>query len=838
MYRFFAVLGLALTAFGQVAPPTPESYFGFRMGADMKLAKWDDLVGYYRVLDAASDRIALREIDRTTLDKPFVVVEVSSPGNLARRDELRGLQKKLASGRFADAAERADIVKRARGVVYLNCNLHSTEIASSLMIPELLHRYATSSDPSILRMLEQCVLVVAPSANPDGIDIVVDWYRKTVGTPWEGTSPPILYHPYIGHDNNRDWFMLTQKETRSVTRVLYEEWLPAVVYDIHQMGNGGARYFVPPFTDPVNPNLDPLLQRTLGLYGTYMAKELSRAGKTGVAQGIVFDNWWNGGARNVPYRHNMIGILTEAASARLASPVFQKLGELKGHGHALPDYKPQTNFPDPWEGGWWRLRDIVEYELISVDAVMNLTTRLREDVNDSYAALAERAIQRGLDQPPYAWVIPAEQRDRSSLWRLLKNLDDTGVELSRAAADFEAAGARFKKGDWVILAAQPYRAHVKDLLERQEYPEIKASVTGEIIKPYDNAGWTLPLQFGVSVKTIVLPFRAELERIDTVAAKQTPAPTAYPVAIDSGSNDAFVFVNRTLAAGHAVEVRAEKLVAVVDAAAFATLAEGLAFRTEPAPAGPAGKSLARPRVAIYKPWTASMDEGWTRHVLEEHGFQPTPLDDAAMRTIDLKAVYDVVVIASMSKKSIVAGNDAADAPPEIRGGLGAEGVENLKRFVKAGGRLIAFGAAVSFAAETFGLGLVDAVDDQAEKLTKEEREARKDLSCPGSILTATFDHGVAAVSGIETEWPVFYAQNPVFEFTKDAAAVSRGRLAEASPLLSGYLRRPEVVAGKVALAAAECGQGTVYLFSFRPQNRGQSLGTFRLIFTAVLGLWR
>lgn len=852
MRRFagiFIALLLAASLGAQI--PTPKEHFGFAMGEDRKLATWEQLVAYYRAVDAASDRVLCREIGRSTEDRPFLILEITSPENAARRDELRALQKKLATARFADENERSKTVESARAVVYMNCNMHSTEIASSLMVPELVYDFATSNDPKTLAMLDQCVLLIAPSANPDGIDIIHDWYARTIDTPWEGTSPPILYQKYVGHDNNRDWFMLSQIETRLVTKTLYDEWFPAIVYDVHQMGNGGARYFVPPFTDPVNPNLDPLLQRQLALYGTFMTQELSRHEKTGVIQGITFDNWWNGGARNVPYRHNMIGILSEAASAKLATPVYQELDKLKGHGHGLPEYKAQTNFPDPWPGGWWRMRDIIDYELISIRAILTLATKLRTDLNSNYALLGERAIRAGIAGSPYAWIIPPDQRDRGAARRLLQNLRDTGVEIHRATADFSADGISYPKDSIVILAAQAYRAHVKDLLERQAYPEIKASDKGEIIRPYDNAGWTLPLQFGVTVKTVGAPFKATLAPVTELPIPAAPHPEAPTVLLSKRTNDAWTMVNRLLREKVEVSEFGDRRWPFLRDATKPNFPDAFVVRTPTSDVwqrASAGLSVElsvptahmvesigaekrqQARVGIYKPWTASMDEGWTRFVFETHEFETTTIDDATMRAADLSARFTTIVIPSISARSIRNGHGPADAPKEFQGGIGKEGTENLAAFVKKGGRVLFFGASTTLANEMFDLGLVDETDGDAKGITKEASEARKDLSCPGSILAARFDERFAAVAGIDKETPVFYAQNAVWPADTPG---SLAWLGGGDPLLSGYLRRPEVVAGRSILVERRIDEGSVVLFGYRPQNRGQPLATFKTIFAFV-----
>jgi hypothetical protein len=361
--RFRSLLSLLVLGFSTPAlaqPPSPESEFGFPVGADYKIASWTQIVGYFEKLDAASDRIEVRTLGPSTEGRPFIVAAISSPENLARKEEIKAAQRRLADPRGLSEDEARRLAETGKVVVLIACNIHSTEIASSQMSAELAFDLATADDPLTRAILDDVVLLLVPSLNPDGIDIVRDWYLKTLGTPHEGTSPPWLYHKYTGHDNNRDWFMLTQAETRLMTAVQYGEWFPQIIYDVHQMGNEGARFFVPPFYDPLNPNIPPLLQRMIMLVGSQMALDLQAEGRQGVITSAVYDSWWHGGYRSVPYRHNIVGLLTEAASANIASPVFQRASSLTGHARGLPQYWLQANFPDPWPGGWWRLRDIVD----------------------------------------------------------------------------------------------------------------------------------------------------------------------------------------------------------------------------------------------------------------------------------------------------------------------------------------------------------------------------------------------------------------------------------------------------------------------------------------------
>src|SRR5262245_49857216 len=436
----------------------PSAVLGFEPGTDSMLADWKQVSGYMNTLALRSSYVRVDTLGRTTEGRPFLLMAITAPANQARLAEIKRAQALLADPRRLSDAQLAEFRSKQPAVILISNNIHSTEIASSQMGMTLAHRLAT--DSTLRRLLDSVVVLMIPSMNPDGLDSVVAWYRRYKGTRYEGGPLPWLYHKYIGHDNNRDWFMLTQVETRLVTRMLYKDWFPEIVYDVHQMGANGVRLFVPPFQDPVNPNLDPAVVAGINLVGTQMASDLYDAGLTGVAHQQTYDLWWHGGFRSTPTRHNMIGVLTEAASARLASPITIPLDSVRQPGRGV-------NYPAPWAGGTWRMGDIVRYELIAAEALVRLAARDRVNVIDRFVKLGRGAVEAGLAGNPFAYVLPVEQRDPES-WAALANvLLAGGVEVWRAADPFTADGRRYGAGSLVVPMAQPYRAHAKDLLEPQ-----------------------------------------------------------------------------------------------------------------------------------------------------------------------------------------------------------------------------------------------------------------------------------------------------------------------------------------------------------------------------------
>jgi hypothetical protein len=626
-------------------------------------------------------------LGQTTNGQPFIVATISSPANIRDLAAIRARQARLADPRTLSAAEEAQLVATQPTVVLISCNIHATEIASSQMALELAHRLATND--TLQRALQNVVVLLVPSMNPDGQRMVTEWYRQGVGTPFEGGPLPYLYHPYVGHDNNRDWYTVTQKETRLVTDLLYRSWFPEIFYDVHQQGNEGMRLTLPPHVDPVNPNVDPLIVRGINQIGMQMSFALESRGKTGVGDGVTYDLWWHGGARSTPTRHNMIGLLSEAASVKIATPITQKLEDLKGHPRGLPKYERRVNFPNPWPGGTWRLRDIMDYELIAAEALVHLASEQRADYVRNFVSLGRKAVRLGQSEAPYAFVIPTQQRDPSAVARLVEVLRVGGVEVDRATARFTAEGKSYAPGAYVVRMAQPYRAHAKDLLEPQRFPKMEQYPGGPPERPYDVAGWTLPFQMGVAIDQIDRPLTAATTpvvgmRDERAGCGAGPGRGRFYEVLDVRDTRSYA----TLAAVLRANGRARVASAPVRLTSGGSAPAGsfVLTNTVRGSAGgcipdqrftrelPPGRAItSMPRVALYKPWTANMDEGWTRWVLEQYGMPFTNVSDSVMKAGGLRDRFDVVLVPDMSLREAQQGASASTTPRGMRAGWATQG---------------------------------------------------------------------------------------------------------------------------------------------------------------------
>lgn len=797
-------------AFG-IRPRSPRDLLGFTPGDDRKVADWKQITDYFEQL-GQFERVRVRRLGTTTLGRPLIAAFISSPENIRELDRYREIQRRLADPRLVrDEAERDRLIKEGKTVVVISCSIHSTEIVASQMSMQLAYQLASAQDAETREILNNTILILIPSPNPDGIDIVADWYRRSLGKPWEGSEPPELYHAYAGHDDNRDWFMLNLRETRAVTRLLWKEWFPQIVYDVHQQGTTGSRFFVPPFFDPPNPHIAPLLLREVGLIGHKIAADAEAAGFRGVVTNAMYDTWWHGGFRTAPYFHNAVGILTEAASARLMTPVKVtpeqlRRASVRGMPTALPE-SPTTNFPDPWPGGEWRARDIMELELTASRSVLSMAAKYRERYLRNFYELGRRA----LNWPPgdrdevLAYVIPAGQGKDEAVAKLVTLLVEQGVEVHRMDAelhlmlatgrgtiynDLKDAPPEWPLGSYLVYLRQPYRANVQALFERQLYPDRLAGGAPE--RPYDVAGWTLPMQMGVEAYPVAHIREPESQRRLTLVREEAE-------------------VRRDLG-----------LMANAAKMEWADRARGVALVKE---VSPILNPIRRPvRLALYKGWTGSMDEGWTRWLFDTFNVPYTSLRDADVRGGKLSAKYDVIVLPSMRLREIVEGRAKETAPAEFIGGITESGVNNLRRFVEEGGTLVCWDDSTELPLKHFNLPVRNVLDGL--------RPA--DFYCPGSVLRVEVETSHPLARGYRSEADAYFVNSAAFEVTDTRTAHVVARYAGKDEVLrSGWLLGADKLAGRAALVEATLGRGRVILFGFRPQHRGQTWGTFPFIFNAI-----
>ncbi len=826
----------AATALAQGAVTTPEQAFGFKPGTDRKLADWVQLTGYFKTLSTQSKRILYDEVGKTTEGRPFITVTISAPETLAHVDDYKRMQAQLADPRVITSSQAKNLIARGKTVLVVTCNIHSTEIASAQSAAEFAYRLASEDSPEIQSILQNVIIVLVPSLNPDGEQLVVDWYKKYLGTPYEGASPVVLYHHYTGHDDNRDWAAFTQVETRLAVEKVINPWHPQILYDLHEMGSTGPRLYLPPWVDPIDPNVDPLLVQSMNALGTQAALDVARTGKQGVLIHGVYDFW--SPLRDYIALHNGLRILTESATVNIASPIdipFNKLSRGIGFDAKVAAW----NFPDPWKGGHWTLGDIVAYQQAAFFSIAHNAALYREHYLSDYYALGEHAIHP--KSGPYAYVIPAEQTESAAAARLVNILITGANEVGQATADFTADGKTYSKGSYIVKLAQPYGVFAKSLLEIQDYPNIAEYPGGPLQRPYDVTAQTLPLLFGVNAVAVKKEFQAPTAN---VTQAQPPAGSftaghgalGYLIRDDSNSSlyALFALLKRGLrvyrVAGTGQEPGSLYLPQQngLDAA-LEDVAKHLPVTIQSASAVPANTALQvkLPRIALYQSWTAAMDEGWTRWIFDQNGIPYTRVVDADIRRGDLNSRFDVVLLPDNSPAAITEGRlgredaEGPQPPPEFRGGLGQAGLASLRSFAEAGGTIVALNRASQ---------VYTAKDTPVSNAL--EGVAAKDFYIPGSILEVAVDTSSPLGLGSRPTLPVFFEQGPAFHVS--GLARSAANYTSNKPLLSGWILGGQYLQGNSALADEPVGKGHLVLFGFRPQYRAQSEGTYRLFYNALL----
>lgn len=843
------------------APPvttvaSPEAFFGFRMGTDGKLAGWAAIEKYFNETDTASDRVSLVEIGPTTEGRRLIGAIVSAPENIARLGAIQAANRRLADPRTVSDDEAAKLVADHRVIVAIGCSIHASEIGATQTANELLYELATTDDPQTLAVLRDVVIILIPSLNPDGHELVVDWFNRQQGTAFEAAPMPWLYHKYAGHDINRDAFMLNLAENRSIARFFYKEWHPQVFLTMHQMGSTGPRFFLPPNYDPIDPNYDPIIWRTAGLLGHAMALQMERDGHQGVINSAMFDYYWPGYEDSAPLGHNTVCLLTEVASVALANPLTVQASELTGTPRGLPDYRTQINFPNPWPGGTWRLRDIVDYELSAVRGLLLAASRYRDELVRNFYVMGQRAIEQGERGGPFAFVVAPNQYDQQSTASLTNLLIDGGVEVQRSLEPFRVADNVYPAGTDVIFMAQPFRAYAKTLLERQVYPVRRLSPNAPPERPYDVTGWTLPLQMGVSVETIQQYFEPPPSvRLDhaTMPPAQLwgdPRPSYYLV--DARGNAGATAINRLTRANVAVSWTTAPIEAagytyqpgslvVTHSRESRSALEGIARELGLRATGLRGRvpdsrrELSRPRVALYKPWVSNIDEGWTRWLLEQYEFAFESLTDQVARQGNLRSRYDVIILPDDQPDRLTNGHRPGSVPAEYAGGLGDEGIAALMRFVESGGTLVCLDSSCGLALQAFGLPLREVAQSAGPDR----------VFVPGSLVGLDLSVTEPLAFGMPAQTSAFFAFSAAFDSATPTptnganggqigpGVKSVARYASRDLLQSGWLEGESLVAGRTAVAEATVGQGRVVLIGFRAQHRAQSAATFRLLFNAI-----
>jgi hypothetical protein len=850
---------LAAGVSAQTVTP-PDKFFGFQLGADRKMARWDKIVDYYGVIEKQSGgRMKVINMGPTENGNPFLMVIITSAKNMADIENIKKNNLTLVHPGTTPEAEIKKIVATGKVIIVQSMSMHATEIGGTQMAPELAYDMLTRTDEDAKRILDNVVLIEVPCFNPDGELMVTDWYNKTLGTPYEGSNYPSLYAKYIGHDDNRDALLTSMRESQYMASLLFTGWRPEVYVDHHHQGSYGARISLPPYAEPTRPYGDPLMWREIAWYGAQMAYKETENGYTGAINNAIYSGWGHFGFHWITPFHNIDGMLTESASAKLATPMYILPEQLQGGARNLPKYEEETIFPDPWPGGWWHLRDIVNMQKTAAWAAMDIAARNRETVLWNAYQKAKNQTARGAAAPLNEYIIPAHQYDPITANFLIQKLLVQGIDIQKAEKSFTTPDGHFyEAGSWVISLAQPKMGLIRNLLDHNFFPdnEWTRDKNGDPIRPYDLSTDTIAEMMGVRVDHVAGPLKAELKLVtDAPLAPGKVAPGKVGYTLSAKLDAAFLAVNQLQEKGISVSridvsspglTQGDFLVTGGSEADMKTVATGTGVDFNPVMAVPSTgtHALKRLRLGLYQRYYGgNVDEGWTRWLLEHFDYQYANIFDPELKKGDLNAKFDVIILPDDSTSSLTGepaaagggrggggegyGRNPLEFPPEYRSGFGEEGVKALKDFVQKGGTIVTLGTASNFAIDKLGVRARNVV---ATLPTKQ-------FWCPGSTLKVSVDPKNPLAYGMPENALALYLQgDPVFEISptssneKYSVIVSYGKR---DILESGWLVGEGNITGKAAMIAAEMGKGKVVLVGFRTQHRAQTYGTFKLLFNSL-----
>ncbi|MFC1783084.1 M14 family metallopeptidase [Planctomycetota bacterium] len=863
-------LGLS-TGLAQVT--SPEEHFGFKPGADFKLLTYEQAIGYFELIAGQTDRMQIFDMGPTSQGRRMKYAVISSAENLRQLNRYKDINRRLTLVRELNDREARRLAEQGKAIVWIDGGLHASECAPTQLLPILAYDLITGRTARMENIRDNVVTLIV-FANPDGMTIVSDWYMKNVGTPYEVSSVPWLYHKYAGHDNNRDSFMGNLVETQNMNQATSQEWFPTILYNQHQTGPFPARIWIPPDSEPTNPNVHPLIIRWKNLIGSAMGKSFDQNNQPGAISRVKYDSWYPGYATQVAEGRNTISILTETQLYKYATPKYFSTGDFPAEHR---DLTVGVFYPTPWQGGWWRLGDAVTYNHTACLSILDVAAKYRDEFLYDKYRMGKDTIERFENEPPYGWIIPPDQTDQNTTALMLNRLMLNGVEIYTADEEFYHDGITYPQGSYLLSTSQPFGLFLKNMFEKQDYPDLRRyshlwqglvsmeTWQGGPLRPYDGVGWTLPLQLGVRYKEISRPLDVDKTLITQA---QAPAGTftgrGGKYIFTHSDNNSFKALYRILQEGGKVSWANESFTLgeteypsgtfMVEADSISSrllqrIASDTRISMQAGNVSVESTPLRRPRIALYKSWTASMDAGWITYIFDQFGYEYHSLVNAEVKTGNLRDRFDVIVLADQGASQIIDGHKKGTIPPDYAGGIGPEGVENLKTFVEQGGTLICNKASCGLAVTTFNLPIKNVLQGVSSD----------EFNCPGSILKLDFDTEHPLAFGMPQRGVAYFSGAQVFEIENGAGekeqtstkaiVETREKQPEKAPakplpkivarypdeplLLSGWMIGDDKIRDRPAVLDTPVGKGKVVLFGFNVHNRAQSYTTFKLLFNAL-----
>ncbi|MCK4922399.1 MAG: hypothetical protein KAS71_15205, partial [Bacteroidales bacterium] len=637
---------------------SPEEFFGFQMGEDRKLARWDEIVEYFYKVEKESDRLKVINMGPSSEGHPFLVMIFSSPDNLANLDKLQEINKAISDPRLVTEGSIDSYIENGKAVIFQSMSLHASEVGGTQMTPELTYDLLSRDDPETKRILDNVLFFMIPCMNPDGQVMITDWYSETVGTEYEGLRMPFLYHKYCGHDNNRDGDYLNLPESKYVAKAMFVDWVPQAYIDHHHMGSYGARFYVPPYCDPIRPYADPLVWREISWYGSHIAYKLEEQGFKGILNAAQFAGWGHFGWHWITPFHNIAGMLTESANVELATPIYIHPEQLKGNARMFPEYEAQSTFPNPWPGGWWRLRDIVEQKKSSAWSLLDFAAQNRETILNTAYLKARNQTERGATGDIKTFVIPANQHDYLTSVKMINTLLLSGIEIKKANSDFMVDGMQYQKGSYVISLAQPKMGLIRNLLAETHYADNAwtRKENGTPINPYDLATHTMYEFMGVRVDAKGVKVEGDFTILGEQDIKKGMVEAGERgYIIDGRQNNSFKAVN--LLADKGINVKrldkhhnsyrpGDFIISKASKDEISKIATETGVDFNPLNNLPVDgiHDVNRGRLALFQRYDGgNMDEGWTRLCFEDFSFPYYSLMSTEVKKGDLNKKWDVIV---------------------------------------------------------------------------------------------------------------------------------------------------------------------------------------------------
>jgi len=860
----FVLLSLHQPAMAQTGK-SPVEFFGFVPGSDGNLFDYNQLIAYFTQLDQASPCVEMREIGESPMGKKMYLLFVSSSENLAKLDRYKDINRKLALDPNLENAERDSLVAEGKVFVLATLSMHSNEVGPTQASPDIVYTLANTHDSEWLRCLSNVVFMIVPNHNTDGMQMVVENHRNYKGTPYEGCALPGVYHKYVGHDNNRDFVTLTQQDNKVIAAIYNKDWFPQVMTEKHQMGSSGVRYFVPPMSDPIAQNVDEGIWNWSWVFGSAMAKDMTAAGCTGVSQHYLFDDYWPGSTATAEWK-NIISLLTEAASVNTASPIFIEKNEIHVAGKGLGENKKGINMPLPWEGGWWRMSDIVKYERESTWSLLRTASANRVEILKFRNHMCRSEVQKGRTMAPAYFVVPMQQHDRSELVALVTLLQEHGVIVSRLKKDMVWNNKMLYTDDIIIPLAQPYRAFIKEVMEVQKFPVRHYMPEGEAIKPYDVTSWSLPLHKGLQafeIPTVVAELDLNMEIVPPGfnLNQHIPADIKEYLVFPSSENESYRAAFKSLSLGLTVKRTKENQVVdnmEIPAGSFivsgckGTIPAGLKeiltvsplwFAKNP---DTASVLIKMPRIGLIESWFHDMDAGWTRFIFDQYNIPFTVIRPADLAKKTFEMNFDVIVFPDENKNVLMEGKNkegdnyyTANYPPEFTKGMGKDGFQKILKFISNGGTVLSWGNSTGLFEGMMSIKISESENDEfrfpftnvAPKLQK------AGVNCPGSLLRVKLlaDHNLTF--GMQSDADILTTADHVFQTSIPSFDLDRRVIAsypEDQTLLSGYCLKEELLGNYSAMVWLRKGQGNLVLYGFSPQFRASTPGTYKLLFNGIL----